>query len=1104
MFRRLVLTVVTVAATAMGGLVVAPATAVDPPTTLQFACALKSSGLLRAVTALSQCNTKKETAVTFGVAAPVTVCFKPDTTVRLGRCSGAGTTATIPSNTPRYFCTDTAPANRILKWVSSPTLCASGTLPFVVGNSAPTALALTPSSVAENEPAGTTVGTLSATDPDIGDTFTFALVAGTGSTDNASFQITGATLETNASFDFETKSSYSIRVRVTDRLGLTREQAFTVTVTDVFENGAPTDITLSDAQVDENAPSGTTVGTLGTTDPNATDTHTYTLAVGTGDADNGLFQIDGSALETGQLFDFETDSSYSVRIRTDDGAGGTFEKQLTISVVDKPERPTDIALNPSSVEEGTDSGTTVGELSAVDPDAGDSHFFSIVPGDGATDNGLFAIVSGTLVIYTVPDYETKTSYSVRLSATDKAGLTFEKALTITVTDVADSNSPPTDIRLSDANVDENEAAGTGVGTLSTTDPDASDTHTYTLVAGIGDTDNGSFQIDGTTLETNTVLDFEAQATYSVRVQTDDGRGGTFAKELTITLSNRNDPPVATTDSYSTPVGNTLAVLGTTGIGPHITLTGDVLADNDTDQDVPAQPLSVVPETVSTTGGGSVRIGSDGSFSYLPGVGDKNQTDTFTYRVTDGFASSAGTVNISIDNSAVWYVDDSAAAGGDGRSNAPLNSLAPVSGAGGAGDADGMNDVLFLYSGSYGGGVVLENGQRLVGEPEGLVVGPASGLITVVEAGGTSPAISNTGGAGVTLANLVSISGVTVSGSTDGIVGSGITSAVIRRTTVDGYGDNGLEVVNVSGSSSVVVQTSTFKNGSATTGGDGIHLEANGSASMNVNVASSTFANNRHDHFVFVTDSTGTGTNGVTFTGNVLTGDRGSAFGGDDLGAGIAIRSSTGSRTIYAVSNNNIQGAVGSPVRVVMDSETTSEGIMSGAISGNTIGDAAVEASGGSADYAIYVLGAGAGAATVTVNNNVIRQNRSTAAINIFGSSGTSSMAATVTGNNVAASTGIGLSLQSGAGSPGGTGITCAAISSNTLQGGPLTGPTDFRLQQLAGSTIRLPGYSGSATDTTAVRQFVLANNIATTGSVLATVPPGGGFVGGASCPSAVG
>ncbi len=97
----------------------------------------------------------------------------------------------------------------------------------------PTDITLAPNSVAENQPAGTTVGTLSATDPDAGDTFTYALATGSGSADNASFSIAGATLLTTRPFDYETQSAMSIRVRVTDHAGQSFEKALAIQVTDV-------------------------------------------------------------------------------------------------------------------------------------------------------------------------------------------------------------------------------------------------------------------------------------------------------------------------------------------------------------------------------------------------------------------------------------------------------------------------------------------------------------------------------------------------------------------------------------------------------------------------------------------------------------------------------------------------------------------------------------------------------------------------------------------------------------------------------------------------------------------------------------------------------
>jgi len=109
------------------------------------------------------------------------------------------------------------------------------TISVTGGNGAPTDIGISASSVNENVAANSTVGTLSSTDPDAGDTFTYTLVAGTGSTDNAAFNISGSNLRISASPDFETKSSYSVRVRSTDAGGLSFEKAFTITVNNVNE-----------------------------------------------------------------------------------------------------------------------------------------------------------------------------------------------------------------------------------------------------------------------------------------------------------------------------------------------------------------------------------------------------------------------------------------------------------------------------------------------------------------------------------------------------------------------------------------------------------------------------------------------------------------------------------------------------------------------------------------------------------------------------------------------------------------------------------------------------------------------------------------------------
>jgi gliding motility-associated-like protein len=209
-------------------------------------------------------------------------------------------------------------------------------------NAAPTNIALSATTINENNTAGAAIVDITATDVNIGETFTYTLVAGTGDADNASFTINGSSLMAVNAFDFETRTTYSLRLKVTDKGGLSYEKEFVITVADV--NEAPTALALSNASVLENAASGTTVGTLAGTDADAGDTHTYTLVSGTGSTDNASFTITGTTLSTAAVFNFEAKNSYAVRVRVTDAGGLTFERAFTISVTDVNEAPTLTAI----------------------------------------------------------------------------------------------------------------------------------------------------------------------------------------------------------------------------------------------------------------------------------------------------------------------------------------------------------------------------------------------------------------------------------------------------------------------------------------------------------------------------------------------------------------------------------------------------------------------------------------------------------------------------------------------------------------------------------------------------------------------------------------
>ena len=97
-------------------------------------------------------------------------------------------------------------------------------------NAAPTNISLSKANLFEANALGATVGNLSSTDPDVGDTHMYALVGGSGGGDNASFTIVGNQLKANAVFNFATKRLYAVRIRTTDAGGLPFEKEFLISI----------------------------------------------------------------------------------------------------------------------------------------------------------------------------------------------------------------------------------------------------------------------------------------------------------------------------------------------------------------------------------------------------------------------------------------------------------------------------------------------------------------------------------------------------------------------------------------------------------------------------------------------------------------------------------------------------------------------------------------------------------------------------------------------------------------------------------------------------------------------------------------------------------
>ena len=409
--------------------------------------------------------------------------------------------------------------------------------------------ASTTRTVAERTASGTNIGTpVAATDAD-NDTLRYSL----SGTDAASFSIvsTSGQLQTSAVLDYETTSSYSVTVDVSDGYGESDSINVTINVTDVVDHVPVfTDGTSTTRSVAENTASGTNVGTLvGATDAD-NDTLTYTLG-GTDAASFSIVSTSGQ-LQTSAALDYETTSSYSVTVDVSDGYGGSDSISVTINVTDIVEHDpvfTDGASTTRSVAERTASGTNIGTaVGATDAD-NDTLTYTL----GGTDAASFSIVStsGQLQTSAALDYETTSSYSVTVDVSDGYGGSDSISVTINVTDVVEHDPVFTDGDTTTRAVAENAGRGTNVGSpVAATDAD-NDTLTYTLSGA----DAASFTIVSTSgqLQTNATLDYETKSSYTVTVDVSDGYGGSDSITVTINVTDVKESTITPVKDRTTQI-----------------------------------------------------------------------------------------------------------------------------------------------------------------------------------------------------------------------------------------------------------------------------------------------------------------------------------------------------------------------------------------------------------------------------------------------------------------------------------------------------------------------------------------------------------------------
>ncbi|MBE63124.1 MAG: hypothetical protein CMB89_12255, partial [Flammeovirgaceae bacterium] len=190
-----------------------------------------------------------------------------------------------------------------------------------VKNDAPTDIELTATAIDENVTIGSTVATLSTTDPNLGNTHTYTI----SGTDASFFDISDSDLITIDEIDFETQSSFEITITTTDNHGATYDETFTITANDI--NDAPSAIELDENEVSENEPTGTYIGDLAATDDDANETFTFSTT-------STEFTIDGVELYTASSFDYETSTTVDLEITVTDSEGASYSETLTINILD--------------------------------------------------------------------------------------------------------------------------------------------------------------------------------------------------------------------------------------------------------------------------------------------------------------------------------------------------------------------------------------------------------------------------------------------------------------------------------------------------------------------------------------------------------------------------------------------------------------------------------------------------------------------------------------------------------------------------------------------------------------------------------------------------
>ena len=420
------------------------------------------------------------------------------------------------------------------------------------------------------------------------------------------------------------------------------------------------------------------------------------LSVDAGPPDDGAVTLQGtpSPDDVGEV---------ELLFRVSDGtAPNSFSDQrFTITV--RPAPPT-----ARDDEADTDAGTPV-VIEVLENDSGDDLVVTAVsdpPGGAATITD-----EGEEVTYT-PDPGFSGQDSFTYTVTDDQGTTAQATVRVTVRPPA--NRAPTAAADAYSAVEDTPLTVPAPGVLANdTDPDG-DALTATLVQTAS---NGTLSLQpGGSFTYTPAANFNGTDSFTYRAS--DGAATSAPATVTITVAAVNDAPAAAADAY-----------GVTEDTPLTVEAPGVLA-NDTDPD--GNALTAV--LAGGVANGTLSLQADGSFTYTPNAGFSG-TDSFTYRASDGAATSApATVTLTVaavNDPPVARNDDAAAtAGGAVRVDVLANDTDP--------DGDALT-VTAVGTPSKGTAQVVEGGAAVRYTPAATASGTDTFTYTVSDGTATATA-----------------------------------------------------------------------------------------------------------------------------------------------------------------------------------------------------------------------------------------------------------------------------------------------------------------------------------------------------------------------------